>query len=253
MVSLGEFLLGFDVLLQLGVFGEGNSVDSLQVVVVFVGQPVSRRVFRDLEALDFVGAREMRACAQIDEFSAPVGRCEAFLRDLGLDKLHLEWIVSEHLQSLIFCQDDPLEGLLIMNEFFNVTFNFLVVGLGNLVVAHKAVIEESVVEWRPMAQPGPVELLECFTKEMCTGMPEDLLALDIVEGEELQEAVALEGTRQIDEFAVLLLFLGMVVFSLGADAALAELEVEPLAVEDLGDEGVLGQLLGDGGGDGNGC
>lgn len=41
VISLSELLLYFDVLVELGLFGEGNCIDPLQVIVFLVAQPIS--------------------------------------------------------------------------------------------------------------------------------------------------------------------------------------------------------------------
>lgn len=66
VISLGKFLLHLEIFIKLTLFGVGNAVDSLQVIVFFLSQPVGRRVFDNFETLDFICRGKVRSGAQID-------------------------------------------------------------------------------------------------------------------------------------------------------------------------------------------
>ncbi len=79
----------------------------------------------------------MGTCAKIDQVSASVGRSVSVLWDFGLNQLSLEWIVFEHFKSFILGQKDSFVSLLLLSVFLDFLFDFLVVGLGKLLVAGK--------------------------------------------------------------------------------------------------------------------
>lgn len=55
MISFGQLFLNFKVLFKVGLFGEGDGVDTLEVVVVLIAEPIGGGVLCDFETLDFVG------------------------------------------------------------------------------------------------------------------------------------------------------------------------------------------------------
>lgn len=54
MIPLGQLLLYFDILIQLCLFWEGNSINSLQIIIILISKPISRRVLCDFETLNLV-------------------------------------------------------------------------------------------------------------------------------------------------------------------------------------------------------
>lgn len=127
MISFKQLLLLFNVLIKLTLFRECDGVYSLQIIIVFVSQPISRRVLRNLDSLDSVCRGKMRSCAQINQVSTSIGRGKSIFRDFVLDQFHFERIVSEHLECLSLCQQYSLIRLLLLRIFFYLLLNLLIV------------------------------------------------------------------------------------------------------------------------------
>lgn len=74
---------------------EGDTVDSLQRIVVGVSEEVGGRVFGDHECLDFTGVRDMRTDAQVDHGTAAVDGGGCTIGDFGVDEVLLVFVVLE--------------------------------------------------------------------------------------------------------------------------------------------------------------
>lgn len=166
VVSLREFFLDLQILIKEGLFGESNSVDSLEIVVLLLAQPIGRRVLGDLDALDKVGRRDMGAGAQVDQITAAVGRGEPVFWDFVLNQLGLEGVVGKHLEGFLFGQQNALIGLFLLSVLLDLFLDLLVIGLGNLVLSHEGVIEEAAVQRGTVAQPGSKSVLEALAQQM---------------------------------------------------------------------------------------
>lgn len=78
-------------------------------------------------------------------------------------------------------------------------------------------------------------------------MPEHLLSLFIIKGDQLEQAVSLQRAGHIDQL-IFTLFVGFL-FSLRTDHVVVERGFIPLGVFDSGDDGCLSEVLGDALGD----
>lgn len=164
MVSLSQFLLDSDVLIEFSLFWEWNGINSLQVIVVLVAQPVSSWVFSNLETLDFIGWREMRAGTEIDQVAAPVRWSVSVLRNFVLNQLQLKWIVLEHLQCLVLGQKNSFVWLFLLSIFLDFLFDLLVIGLWQFLVAGKWIIKETWFQGWAMTEPGAIQVLKTLTQ-----------------------------------------------------------------------------------------
>ena len=81
VITLCQFLLKFHILIQKFLTREGNSVNSLQVVISVFAKPIGCRVFSHLEGFHPVSRRQMRSSAQVNQGAASVGSRQAILRD----------------------------------------------------------------------------------------------------------------------------------------------------------------------------
>mmetsp|Transcript_6579 Transcript_6579/g.10253 ORF Transcript_6579/g.10253 Transcript_6579/m.10253 type:complete len:237 (-) Transcript_6579:906-1616(-) len=96
--SVVTFLSLFHIFLphfKLLLVGEGNTVKTLQRVVVGVTQPVRCRVSRGGKRLDLASVRHMRATTQIDQITTLVDRSASSIGYLGGQNLNFERVVSK--------------------------------------------------------------------------------------------------------------------------------------------------------------
>ena len=175
MVSFEKLLLLFQVLIKLTLLRESNSVNSLQVIIVFVSQPVSRRILCNFDSLNPISWRKMWTRAQINEITTSIGRSKSVLRDFIFYQLNFEWIVGEHLKCLCFCKQNPLVWLLLLSVFLYFLLYFLIVLLRYFCLPDKRIIEKSVVKRWTMAEPSSVKIFQALSKQMSTRMPKNLL------------------------------------------------------------------------------
>mmetsp|Transcript_17983 Transcript_17983/g.44413 ORF Transcript_17983/g.44413 Transcript_17983/m.44413 type:complete len:225 (-) Transcript_17983:801-1475(-) len=149
--SVITFLGLFHILLpnlQLLLIGERNTVDSLQRIIVGIAQPVSSRDLSGSKGLDLSSVGNVRTTAQIDQVSASVNGGTASIGNLGGQNLHLEWVVSKELQSLILGNDHTLEFLLLFGNLTNFLFNSLVIIFTKIILAHVGIVKETISQRR---------------------------------------------------------------------------------------------------------
>lgn len=197
MVSLRQLLLLLQVLVKLRLLREGNCINTLQIVILLLAQPVSRGIFSDLETLDPVGRGQVGPSAEIDQIPAAIGRGEPVLGDLVLDELLLEGIVSEKLECFGLGQQNPFVLLLLLSVSSDLLLDAFEIRLRDSVVSDEGIIEETLVERRTVAQPSPVKVLQALAEQMGTRMPENLLSNLVIEREQLKETVSFQRTSQI--------------------------------------------------------
>ena len=117
MIALLGLLTEVDVLLELLLSRERDSVDALQTVVCGLSEPVRCGVTHDLETLDELGGGDMGACAQIDQVTALVNRDTLAILDLAGDSRNLEGVGLKHRQGLFFGKYETRELLVIAADF----------------------------------------------------------------------------------------------------------------------------------------
>jgi hypothetical protein len=117
----------FVLLHQLGV-REGDTVHALQGVVGSAAEPVRGRRTQHLKRFHSTCVRHVRTAAQINERAAAVRSGVAAIGNFVGNDLHLECVVGEHPQGLLFAQDDALESLLLLDDSFSFGVDLLVLG-----------------------------------------------------------------------------------------------------------------------------
>jgi len=167
MVSLGGFFDKCNVLIELLLGGEGNTIDSLQTVIGCFSEPVGRRVLEDFEGFNTAGVGYMGASTQINQVAIAVGGNLTAVGDLVGDELNLEGILSEQSQSLFLTEDDPLEHLLLSDDFLCCLLNGFIVILREMPsVSAESVIEETTVSRGTVAKVHTVLALHGLSKDM---------------------------------------------------------------------------------------
>jgi len=186
MITFKKFLLLLQVLIKLTLLWECNGIDSLQVIIVFVTQPIGRWVFSDFYSLNSVSWRKVRTCAQINQISTPVSWSKAICRHFVLYQLYFERVISKHFKCLSLCEQYSLIRLFLLCIFLYFLLYLFIVLLGNLSLSQKRVIEKAIFKRRTMTQPSPIEILQTLSKQMSTGMPENLFSDFVLKCNELQ-------------------------------------------------------------------
>ena len=103
--------------LELLLVGKGDSVQTLEGIVLGVSQPVGGRVLRGGKGLDLSGVGNVGTTAEIDEVTAPVNGGAGAVGDLCGQDLDLEGIVGKQLQRLVLGDDHALEFLFLLDDF----------------------------------------------------------------------------------------------------------------------------------------
>ncbi len=160
MVSLKQFLLLLEILVKLTLFWESNSVNSLQIIVIFVSQPVSRRVFSNFDSLNPISWRKVRTCAQINQITTSIGRCQSIFRYFVFYQLKFERVVGKHLECLSLCQQNSFIGLFLLSISFDFLLNLFIVLLWYFCFSDKGIIEKAIIKRWTMTEPGSIEVFQ---------------------------------------------------------------------------------------------
>lgn len=181
VVALSQLLLFLNILIQLFLGRETDSVDSLQIIIGILPKPVGSRVFRDLKSLNPVSIRHVRAGAQVNQLPTLVDRRRPTIRHLRRNERNLERIEREHLERVLLWHDESLVPLTGLNERFSSSLDLSVVIGKHLVLAHKRVVEKATVERRSEAQVRTVHLLERCAEDVRGRVPEGLTTFRVLE------------------------------------------------------------------------
>ena len=130
VVLLGLLHLLLPLLQLLGV-GEGDSVHTLEGVVLSVTQPVAGAVLHHGEALDERGVGEMRTHTEINQGATAVHAGHGIISHLAGDNLELEGVVLEELESLGLGDFAALEDLLALHQLVGLLVDILAISLRN--------------------------------------------------------------------------------------------------------------------------
>lgn len=175
----------------------------------------------------------MRPSAKIDEVTASVCRSQTIFWYFVLDELNLEWIIGEHLQSLSLAQQDPFVWLFFLSVFLDFLLDGFVISLRESLSSDEGVIEETVIQRRAVAQPSTIDIFQALAEKMGTGMPEDFFSHFIIKGKQLQQAVSLEWSREINKL-VLFIMCDSLLLCFCADRPLSKRRLVSFCVLNLG-------------------
>mmetsp|Transcript_42518 Transcript_42518/g.68384 ORF Transcript_42518/g.68384 Transcript_42518/m.68384 type:complete len:378 (-) Transcript_42518:121-1254(-) len=189
------------VLLHELVGGEGDGVHAHERVLGHVSAPVGAAALVDGHRLDPRGVGEVRPAAQVHHRAAAVARDADAVGQVG-DKFHLKLVLRKHLQRLGARHLHALERLLVLDDRLAPfqDSRALVVGQGAL--AEIAVVIEALLDGRADGEVGAVLELQRFSQHVRGRVPVQRLALGIVEGKELERAVALQRAAHVPVGAV---------------------------------------------------
>jgi hypothetical protein len=190
------------VLLELLCVGERDAVHALERRLGGVGLPVRRRVLRHLHRLDPARVRHVRPAAEVDERTALVRRARLAVGHLRADDLLLERVVLEQLERLVLRQHKPLERLLLLHDVVDELLDGCELLGGDGVPARRHVVEEAVLGGRAEGQMRAVFKLERLAENVRGRMPERVLPLLVLELQNLERAVVLQRSFEIERLAV---------------------------------------------------
>lgn len=193
---LQKLLMGSHLLLV----GKRYTVDSLKGVVVRITEEVRRRVLHDGKSLDSASVGDVGASAQIDQGAVPVNCGLGAILNLVLDDVLLVLVVGKHLEQVLLAHLESLERLLLLDHLADNVLKWRpVCGLNSGTIWQSHFVVETIVHWGTNAQRATEPPLAGLAKNMCAGMPEDKLALVVVEVQKLKLAALLKGTLEIPQ------------------------------------------------------
>lgn len=131
MITLSSLFNKLLVFSHLLLVREGNTIETLEGVVLGITQEVRSRVLCDGESLDATSVGHVRTSAQINQGTAAVDGGGSAVRDLVVDDVNLVRVVLEHFQQVFLCQNKTLKGLLFLGELANQLFKVGIISLGN--------------------------------------------------------------------------------------------------------------------------
>jgi hypothetical protein len=101
---------------------------------------------------------------------------------------------------VVLGKGQSLERLLLLDDGVDNGLERLVVGLLNRSLAWKShLVIEAIFDWRADTKVAAKSALRCLSEDMCARVPEDLLALWVVEWQELQLAALLQWPLEIPQ------------------------------------------------------
>mmetsp|Transcript_16660 Transcript_16660/g.40842 ORF Transcript_16660/g.40842 Transcript_16660/m.40842 type:complete len:383 (-) Transcript_16660:188-1336(-) len=189
------------VLLHQLVMREGDCVNPHQWVVLDVGAPVRTAALVHCHALDPRRVGEVRAAAQVHHGPAAVARDDGVARQVA-DQLHLELVLREHLQRLVARHHDALERLLVFADALHALLDAVTLVVRQRALAQEAVIVEALLDGGADGEVRAVLQLQRLAQHVRGTVPVQLLALRVVEREQLQRAVRLQRPPHVPVLAV---------------------------------------------------
>lgn len=154
--------------------GETDTIDSLQVIIGVLTQPVSSRGLGDLEGLSLSSGWQMGTSAQIDKGTRLVSSGDGVLGNLVGDQLSLERIVLEEFKSFLLGEIDLLETVVFFRELLDSLFDLLELVRRDSVITEIGIVVETVLQRRTNTEMATVFLFQSTSQDVGTGMPEDL-------------------------------------------------------------------------------
>ena len=134
----------------------------------------------------------MRTPAKVDQRPAPVHSGSLRLH-LLLQDPQLELVVFEHLEQVRLLHLQPLEGLLLLDDALDQIVDNLEVVLLDLVVRAVHVLVEAGLDGRPVEEVAAVDPLHGLAEHVGRAVPEDVLALLVIELYQLQPGRGLQA------------------------------------------------------------
>ncbi len=148
MIAALGFLDAMQMRVQLFLREESHGIDSLELGIAFPALPVGAGDVHQLERLNALGRGNMRAAAEVDEFSSGIEGNHR-LGGFFLDQFAFENLVGlfVEVQRFRLGNEFALVGQVLRRELAHLLFDFGEVFLGERLLAQEFV-EEAGVDWR---------------------------------------------------------------------------------------------------------
>ena len=202
VAALGFFEL-VQVFVEFLLLDEARAVDPLHLRIFFLALPVGAGDVHQLERLDAPGRGNVRAAAEVDEFSGGV-KGDHRLDGLFLHQLAFEFLVRLAIELERFGLGDHLAlvGNVLRGQLAHFGLDFFEVLGRERLLAHEFV-EESVVDRRADAELHVgIKLEHGGGEQMRRGMAEHLHRVGIFRGQDRKLDAVVERLRKIDELAI---------------------------------------------------
>lgn len=168
VVTLLCFFFEVDIFSE-QVFGrECSGIYSLKRIVFVFAKPIGRRIFHYFESFNEICIWDMRTSTKINEITTSVSSHFITIINFTFDSLNLEGVLNEKFKCIFFSQDQTLKLLLTINNFLSGFFDFLIVGICELIITSVAIIEETCFSWGSMSQVDTKIILQSLTKYVST-------------------------------------------------------------------------------------
>ena len=204
MVALLRFFDAGEVGVEILLREKRRAVNALQLLVLFVAQPVGAGDVEQLERLDLSSRRQVRAAAEILKLAGLVDRNFFIgLREL-LDEmaLHKVAFALELFEPFLARQKFARIGQVFADKLLHFLFDLFEI-LGSERGRAIKVVEESVLSRGPVAKLGLGKEFKHGSGEQVRGrMPINFKRLRILLSDDVQVGVFLKRLGQVDQIAV---------------------------------------------------
>ena len=203
MIAALGFFEAMEIFVEFGLREKARAVDALHLRVAFLAFPVGAGNVHQFEGANASGGRDVRAAAEIDEFS---GGVEGHHRLGGFffDELAFENLipVAVELEGFRFGEHLAFVGEIALGELVHLFFDALEV-FGRERLLAEEFVEKAGVDGRTDAELDVGKKLEDGGgKQVRRGVAKNLQRVGIFRGEDGEPGVVIERTREIDELAI---------------------------------------------------
>ena len=203
VVAFLRFFEQHQVFVEHTLLGEGDAINTGELLVVLVAAPVGTGDVQELDRLDDGGIAQMRAAAQVGEGTVLVKGDGAVLQVADQFALVLVALLGIFLERVRLGDVHPDEAFSAAGQLDHLVFNFLEVGLHELPVAQVHVVVEAVFDGRADAElDAGIQRFERFGHQVARGVPESGLCLAVFPFVKFQGCVLKDGAVEIVNLVV---------------------------------------------------
>ena len=204
MVALLGFLQHRQVLIEHLLLGEGDPVETRELLALLVTAPVGTSYAQQLDRLDIARIRHVRATAQVREVALRISRDRPVGEVCDELQLVLVTLLFEELRHLSLRDVAADDRLLAGSELRHLSLYGCEVGVAKLhAFAQVNIVVEAILNGRTDTELHTrIERLKGFGHKVRTGVPVGVLPFGIFPLIELQLGVLLEGTHEVPDLAI---------------------------------------------------
>mmetsp|Transcript_3792 Transcript_3792/g.4275 ORF Transcript_3792/g.4275 Transcript_3792/m.4275 type:complete len:638 (+) Transcript_3792:646-2559(+) len=201
MVSLLCLLNTLLILSHQLLIREGDTVHALKRFLLYISTPVSSGARVDCHSRDVARGRDVRSTAEINQGSVTVQGQDGLGWEL-VDKLDLELVFQEALESLISADDHAFELLLFLAGRFHTLLQLWLVFIRKASITHVAIIVETFFDRRANCKIHSILKLKRLSKDVRGRVPVSLLAFWIIEGFDRKSCISLKRAAHVPAGAI---------------------------------------------------